>query len=260
VPLSFADAQFITALSAGIDKSKLETFASRLKQWQKKGFPPGTQVGKGARAEYGAAQILQLALMAKLLKVGLTPERAQHVIETGWSAFRDGFIETMLCQANDADHLHYFLIQLNALTDLTNPGSDHDHIFVEILTDEEMSEAWAPAEEIDSDEDLKRYEYFRFVVKNRMALSITVEIDSLLIWIWSAMKVKGHSPEIFAEEFAAWEKERRENGRDKQVDEHEINNDLFRRSIADQLESAPDRIEYARAALKFIAQPKSIDR
>ncbi|WJY17505.1 hypothetical protein QQS45_07470 [Alteriqipengyuania flavescens] len=252
MPLSFAEASFITGLIAGIDPSKGATFESRLKQWQKKGFPEGTQVGKGQRAEYGATQVFQLALMAKLLKVGLTPDRAQHVILAGWPAFKDGIVETLLCQANDADHLHYFMVQLDALSDLTSPDSDHEHVFIEILTDDEMAEAWAPSEEIESEEEGERYAYFRFLVKNRMALSITIEIDSLLLWVWAAFAAREIDPSIFADELATWESERRERGRSHQGDQEAINSDLSRRSLEASNAVGVDRVEAARAALSKV--------
>lgn len=250
--LSFAEASFITGLIAGIHPSKVETFASRIKQWQKKGFPEGTQVGKGARAQYGATQILQLALMAKLLKVGLTPERAQKVIETAWPVFKDGFVETLSCQAKGADHLHYFMVQLDALSDLSDPESDHEHIFVEMLTDDEMAEAWAPSEEIESEDELARYRYYSFLVKNRMALSITIEIDSLLIWVWAALKVRELDGSVFADEIAEWESERRSRGRFEQSDQAAINKDMSRRSVQGSGGTGVDRVVWAKQALSKV--------
>lgn len=253
MPLTYAEASFVTGLLAGIDPSKVETFDSRMKQWQKKGFPEGTRVGKGMRAEYGATQIIQLALMAKLLKVGLTPERAQNVIQSGWEAFKDGVVETLTCQANDADHLHYFMIQLDALSDLTDPDSDHEHVYVELLTDDEMAEAWMPSDEIETDEDRERYNMYRFIVKNRMALSITIEIDSVLMWIWAALKARNLSPSIFADELARWEADRRKRGRAEQRDQEAINSDVSRRSLEVSKSTGVDRVAAAREALSKIA-------
>lgn len=210
--LTFAQAYYIVSLAAGIRPDKGETFRSRLKQWQKMGFPEGTKVGKGVKASYGALQILQLVLLVKLLRIGLTPERAQNVIKVGWPAFKGGFVEALICMANAENHLHYFMIQIDALSDLTSPnGSDHVHTFIDVFTDIELLMSWDEPGEDWSEEDKRQHAYSSFLVKNRMAISISLEIDSLLVWIWAGLNGLDKGPEIFADEFTAWEAECRAN-------------------------------------------------
>lgn len=253
--LSFAEASYVVAFVAGIAPEKGDTFQSRLKQWQKMGFPEGTRVGKGKRAEYGAAQVLQLVLLVRLLRVGLTPERAQAVIRAGWDRFKGGFIEAITCQANAEPHLHYFMVLLDALSDLTAPGEmDHQHIFVDVFTDEEMVWAWDEPGADWSKDDLTQHAYSRFVTRNRMANAITIEIDSLVMFVWGALQALGKGPDIFAAEFADWLHEARTQQKrflsragptqeQKHFDEH-----LQSQSLAGRV-GKMDHVALARAAL-----------
>jgi len=205
LPLTFAQAQVIVAMSAGIVTEKIGSLTSRMKQWQKMGFPEGTRgVGKGAKAEYGAAQIFQLLLMVRLLRLGATPDRAKRIIETGWDAFRHGIVHTLISQANADGERHYYLIQMDALSDLTTPGADHEHIFVEIVTNEELRTAWREAVPDTSADQRERAEYSSFVVRNRLSGAIIVEVDSLIYWVWACLKPMGIAPSVFAEEFKSW--------------------------------------------------------
>lgn len=249
MPLTFAQAHFLVGMVAGVKPSRAETFRSRLKQWQKMGFPEGTRVGKGAKAEYGATQILQLVLLVKLLRIGLTPERAQTLIFNAWDRFRAGFCEAVICMANAEDHLHYFLIQLDALSDLsTDEPTDHMHTFVDVFSDIEMRVAWNEADPDLSEEEQQQKEYSTFLLRNRMAVSISVEIDSLLVWIFVGLKQLEISPEIFADEFAAWIEEFRQREFANLGDKSHFDEDLFNQSVALRDEKF-DRVSAARLAL-----------
>jgi hypothetical protein len=252
LPLSFAEAQFVVACVAGIAPDKQETFRSRLKQWQKMGFPEGTKVGRGVKADYGAQQVFQLVLLVKLLRIGLTPERAQTLIRTAWPRFMGGFAEALVCMANGEEHLHYFLIQLDALSDLTTPGgSDHLHTFVDVFTDSEMLMAWDEPGEDWTEEERRQQAYSSYLVKNRMAVSISIEIDSLLVWVWSALQARGKGPELFADEFADWVKVCRETEISYQASQEHFDTDLHNQSVALRAEGL-DRVAAARAALSAL--------
>lgn len=257
LPLTFAEAHFIISMVAGISAEKGETFRSRLKQWQKMGFPEGTKVGRGVKAQYGAVQIFQLVLLVKLLRIGLTPDRAQRVITTGWTRFMGGFTEALICMANGADHLHYFLIQLDALSDLTTSGgADHMHVFVDVFTDTEMLMAWDDPDEEWTEEQREQHSYSSFLVKNRLAVSISIEIDSLLVWVFAGLEPMGKGPEVFAHEFAGWVRECREIDFRHQTSQQHFDSDIFNQSIA-MRPNGVDRVEAARAALSEV--PKDGD-
>ena len=218
---------------ADISVLKSETFRSRLKQWQKMGFPEGTKVGKGVKAEYGASQVLQLVLLVKLLRIGLTPERAQSLIKFGWKRFKGGFIEALNSMKNGENHLHYFFIQIDALSELTSPGeSDHMYTFVDVFADYELLMALDSPDPNWTEQEIKQQSYLSYLVKNRMLMTITVEIDSLFTWIWAALDAVNKSPEIFADEFAEWAAELQKKEDDCQSSQEHFDKDPFKQSIA----------------------------
>ena len=187
MPLTFAQAQVIVATSAGVAVEKLGRLTSRMKQWQKMGFPVGTRgVGKGAKAEYGATQIFQLLLMMKFLKLGVTPDRAAEIVVVGWDQFRHGLFRTLLSHGDRDGHRHFFFVQIDALTELTTVGAERMAVIVNCVESEIA--AW----------------YQAFVVQNRMGGSFVIEVDSLIYWVWFCLQKMGISPSIFADEFESW--------------------------------------------------------
>ena len=223
----------VVSFVSGIRVDKSETFRSRLKQWQKMGFPDGTKVGKGVKAEYGASQVLQLILLVKLLRIGLTPERAQYVIKNGWKIFKAGFVEALNCMRAGETHLHYFFVQLDALSDLTSPtGSGHMHIFINVLSDDEMLMAWDDADPEWAEEHIQEHSQLARLVKDRLYSSITIEIDSLFFFLWAALEAIDKGPEIFSEEFLAWDREAQAQEAVFQSSQKHFDNDTFNQSIA----------------------------
>lgn len=206
MPLTFAQAQFIAATSAGVKAEKLGSLTSRLKQWQKMGFPDGTRgVGRGAKAEYGATQVFQLLLMMKFLKLGVTPERAKEIISAGWDQFRHGIFRTLLSHGSNDGDRHYFFVQLDALTELTTPDARHMHVSVDCVSNADIVTAWTATDaESLQDEDEKAAWYRGFVVKNRMVGAFVIEVDSLIYWVWLCFREMGISPALFAPEFEVW--------------------------------------------------------
>lgn len=214
--LSFNQAMFAIGFVAGVHPSRASALEARVKQWQKMGFPDGVNVGRGVRAKYGATQLCQLMLVLKLLTVGLTPERAIEVVRKGWRSFRDAFVEAASCIANRSDHLHYCLVKLDALTDLKDPAADHLHVYVGQATSEGIAEAFFEADEDWSDEDKKSHASYSLALKNQLAVSIVLEIDSLLVLLWLAVETAGGDLALFEEEFAAWYSERDAEGLQEQ--------------------------------------------
>jgi hypothetical protein len=258
--LKFEEARFVIAFANNIRPEKSGTFTSRVQSWQKLDFPEGTRSGRGVKAEYGAKQIFQLAIMMKLQRLGLTPERAIKVVKQGWPGFRDGIIETLMCHYNGETHLHYFVVQLDAISDLSDPEADHMHIFVETITEGMMLEAWMEPDDDWSEVDKNSWRNHAFYIKNRLACAITIEIDSMLMLIWAALGVRKFSPDLFADEFAEWEASARQ-GRAAQEDEAQFNPTRYDRqsvaghnSLRDKAIRDVDHIEYARAALSKLPE------
>ncbi len=247
MPLTFAQVQFALGFVSQISAKRADAFESRLKQWQKMGFPEGVNVGRGVRASYGATQVHQLLFMMKLLQVGLTPERAQKVVLSAWPAFKDAIVETIICRANGEDHLHYCLVQLDALTELKDDPADHMHVFVDTFTSDEIHEAFISDGDFkdwlsenseaveESEAEFRQHQYISFLTKNRLATSISIEVDSLLILLWTALVPMGLNPEVFSSEIADWERERRARGRAQQQAEEHFAKPLVSESIADRV-------------------------
>jgi len=261
MPLTFAQAQFALGFVAQIAPERVEAFESRLKQWQKMGFPEGVNVGRGTKAAYGATQTFQLLFLLKLLQVGLTPDRAQRVVLAGWEAFKDAIVEATICLANGENHLHYCLIKLDALSDLRLPSADHMHVFVDTFRSDEIDEALIPAgeyenlikhdEERSTPEARADHDYLSFITKNRLANCISIEVDSLLILLWIALQPMGLQPDVFASEIADWERERRARGRVEQETSTYYDDDARHGSIAQQA-STFDAVQAAKRALSHL--------
>lgn len=74
-PLSFKEVVVFLGAAHLIAISKLSKFEARIKDFQRRGFPPGLNTGKGKAAEYGAEQVILLMLAFELLELGMTPEK-----------------------------------------------------------------------------------------------------------------------------------------------------------------------------------------
>lgn len=73
--VGYAETEEFLTLFNGISPEKRATFRGRIKHFQRLGWPPGTNSGKGGRAVYGSEQILLLAVTIEILQFGVTPER-----------------------------------------------------------------------------------------------------------------------------------------------------------------------------------------
>jgi hypothetical protein len=80
VELSFSIVDRVLAAAHNIRRDRRSAFSNRLKNYQKNGFPSGTNTGRGRAATYTVGHLLQLGLALELNQLGLTPERAAAVI------------------------------------------------------------------------------------------------------------------------------------------------------------------------------------
>lgn len=83
--LGLAAVEGVFASLHNIRDDKRVAFRARLKHLQRLGFPPGVNTGTGKRAEYHGQQIFLLGLALEMLQLGLTPERATHVIQRNYT-------------------------------------------------------------------------------------------------------------------------------------------------------------------------------
>ena len=74
-----------------IASPKVSTFRSRIKQLQRLKFPPGVNVGRGAKMVYSAEQLFQLTTAFELLNNGFPAATATDLLSEYWGNFSDAF-------------------------------------------------------------------------------------------------------------------------------------------------------------------------
>lgn len=57
-----------------------ETLNARVKSWQKMGVPAGCNVGRGVRAQYHEAAVLEVSVFNELTRIGFTPAVAKQML------------------------------------------------------------------------------------------------------------------------------------------------------------------------------------
>lgn len=58
-----------------ISYNKNVAFQGRLQHFQRRGFPPGINTGKGTKARYGWSELLLLGIALEYVEIGSTPDR-----------------------------------------------------------------------------------------------------------------------------------------------------------------------------------------
>lgn len=74
-----------------INPDKASTFKSRIKQLQRLGFPPGVNIGRGAKMEYSATHLFKLVTALELISAGIPADRATKIVSSDWETFAAGF-------------------------------------------------------------------------------------------------------------------------------------------------------------------------
>lgn len=118
MPLSYGQFEGVVVLASQIAEAKQQTFQSRVKQWQKMGFPREARVGRGVRAEYSAAHLFKVLIMMQMLQAGITPERAIKTVEAAWPEFKRGIVRAMYFLARRSSENVYALVRPTALREL----------------------------------------------------------------------------------------------------------------------------------------------
>ena len=201
--LTFGQVTDILMLANAIPDERKATFVSRLKQWQKMGFPEGVNVGRGVRVSYDATQLFQLALHMRLLVIGLTPERAQLIVTAAWKEFRSSVVDVTIRKAKGDEDYCYLLIQYDALTELKEGRTGHSHIYVRSIMDWMIVDAFQGLDEL-PEEDKASFEFFQMTVRDVLVNAIVLEIDSIIMRIWIAMTKLGISAQAISSEISTW--------------------------------------------------------
>jgi hypothetical protein len=218
--LSFGQLEACLAHIQQVADEKRYTFQSRLKQWQKMGFPAGTKVGKGVKVKYTFQHLCQIVVMMQMMRLGLTPERSIHMVNSGWPRFREGMLQGIDNLAKVQPQIVYAFVHVNALAELNwDPMPWKDTVTVDIVTDEELSGLWFGIDETErwdeteakAAETKKRgYSSEAWVEMVRMSLADTIVIELNLIvmtCLFAIEQVVRMDPKLFAPEIAEWRRE-----------------------------------------------------
>lgn len=225
--LSFSQVSFVLAFAAGIPSEKVETFQSRLKQWQKMGFPVGVNVGRGVKAKYGRTQLYQLAVMLRLMKLGLTPERAIEVVQEGWVKFDLAIRHSTAAMAGDQSLLIYALIRIDALSDLTRPGSSGNHVDVTWAYGDTIAHLLMRPDVSWPDDHRAMYTLAADRLRDFLAMSLIIELNSMLALLWRAVIECGVDLTFLQEERDTYDKVNSDDVKDAIIFPFMEENDIY---------------------------------
>lgn len=104
--LTYAQLEDFFAEMHRVAPEKRIALKGRLKHFQRLGWPLGTNLGKGARVQYGLGQTLSLAIGMEMLQLGLTPEKVKDQMRLG-TYVADGFLTAFENRGRDEDQVLY---------------------------------------------------------------------------------------------------------------------------------------------------------
>lgn len=89
--LSYGQLETTLITHLRIHPDRVGTFRSRIKQLQRLQFPPGVNVGRGARMAYSGEHLFQLVTAFELIAFGLPAMSACTLVERHWEQFSAGY-------------------------------------------------------------------------------------------------------------------------------------------------------------------------
>lgn len=104
--LTYAQLEDFFAEVHKVAPEKRIALKGRLKHFQRLGWPLGTNLGKGARVQYGLGQTLSLAIGMEMLQLGLTPEKVRDQMRYA-HYIADGFLSAFKNRGSEADQVLY---------------------------------------------------------------------------------------------------------------------------------------------------------
>ena len=89
--LTYGQLETVLANHLRIHPDKLATLRSRIKQLQRLQFPPGVNVGRGARMEYSGEHLFMLVTAFELIGAGHPAQTACNLVSKHWNDFAAGY-------------------------------------------------------------------------------------------------------------------------------------------------------------------------
>jgi hypothetical protein len=130
----FADVEAALAQMHHIPDERRSAFSNRMKHFQRMGFPPGVNTGRGRAATYYAEHAFLLGVMFQLAELSVTPERAVRLIDLSFEGLAGGALavinkgEPILCEVPTA-----------ALDDLVHGDQANDQLGIKPIDAEYAS-------------------------------------------------------------------------------------------------------------------------
>lgn len=125
-----------------IDPGRKSAFKGRLQHFQRQGFPPGVNTGKGKAASYRWRELILLGLALEYAEIGSTPDRSIKEV----SKFSDMLVLAVARSLNAGDVAEeerpsFLCIELSALLPLKTEDNWNQEI--KLLSIREMNEVFS---------------------------------------------------------------------------------------------------------------------
>lgn len=91
IQLKTRDVEEVIARRFAIAERGRTALRGRLEHLRRLGTPKGVQKGQGRAAVFGWDEVLQLAVAVELLNIGMTPDHAHNVVQSGVPDLLQGF-------------------------------------------------------------------------------------------------------------------------------------------------------------------------
>lgn len=145
--LSYGQLEHSLAMYLRIHPDKVPTLRSRIKQLQRLQFPPGVNVGRGAKMMYTREHLFQMAIAFELIGCAVPAQTACQVASRHWEEFGAGIALAMLNGRRmemEVSDVHA-VIQINALHELqiSSTGAPVSPSAVQIVDSRGLSAAIA---------------------------------------------------------------------------------------------------------------------
>ncbi|MDJ0979249.1 MAG: hypothetical protein QNI87_12050 [Erythrobacter sp.] len=201
--LTFGQLETTLANHLHIHPDKVPTLRSRIKQLQRLQFPPGVNVGRGAKMEYSGEHLFMLVSAFELIGFGLPAQAACNLVNTHWNVLAGGYgLAALQARRPSEDEAQHVLAVL----------------WVRSLHDIQFNPSWGDVEAsslkvADERAAIRELKSYKFDTNNtRLILSVGKVLERILNIAKERAGVDGAS--IYDDEFHGWLPQGEETGFD----------------------------------------------
>jgi hypothetical protein len=126
---TFGQIEEILATIHNIADDRRVAFEGRLKHLRRWNFPTGSKPGKGKTLSYTVEHLFMMVLALELIQTGMTPKVVVDRITSLWlplfgTVYPNSQTHTELDESNEAPEWYYWVVQIEALSDLAHSGGE----------------------------------------------------------------------------------------------------------------------------------------